>query len=142
MLLIAAFIAFFYLKKQTIINYKKYPPSTDCKSIAQMFNNDYHDPIFISVADQFDKENTMNNMGTGIYQCFCKNYPGDSEDVPFCDDYRRDFFIGLGLSQVVSFSIIFVNIILKTVNMLLIKYIGHNTESDQTQAIKLSIFVA
>jgi hypothetical protein len=40
-MLIGAFFAFYFLKIQTISNYKKYPPTTDCKSIAQMFNNDF-----------------------------------------------------------------------------------------------------
>jgi hypothetical protein len=84
----------------------------------------------------------MNNQGTGLYQCFCKNYPGSKSEVPFCDQYTVDYYWGLGLSQVVSFSVVIVNFILKTANILLIKFIGYNTESDQTMGIKYSIFVA
>lgn len=47
----------------------------------------------------------------------------------------------MGLSKIVSFSIVAVNFVLRTINILLIKYIGYNTESKQTTAIKTSIFV-
>jgi uncharacterized protein YneF (UPF0154 family) len=40
-LLIGAFFAFYIMKIQTIANYKKYPPTTDCKSIVQMFNGNF-----------------------------------------------------------------------------------------------------
>ena len=67
LLLLAAFTVFFVLKQQTILNYKKYPPTTDCKSISQMFKNDLGPSSNYSIVASFDKENTMNQQGTGIY---------------------------------------------------------------------------
>jgi len=52
-----------------------------------------------------------------------------------------DFFGGKALSQVVSISIVVINIILRTIMLSLIKWIGYHTESDQTGAIMTSIFI-
>jgi hypothetical protein len=49
-LLLAAFFAFFILKQQAIANQKKYPTSTDCDSIADMFGGNYKDATFNKVA--------------------------------------------------------------------------------------------
>jgi hypothetical protein len=140
-LLLAAFTAFYVLKRQAIDNYLKYPPTTDCKSIIDMFGGDFNDPKFQDLAKR-DKDNTLSFKGTGIYQCFCSKYPGKDSDVSFCDNYNKDQLVGMGLSKIVSFSIVIVNFVLRTVNMILIKYIGHHTESQQTTAIMTSIFVS
>ena len=105
-----------------------------------MFPNTFDNPLFRQQAE-IDKDYTMDKMGTGVYACFCKNYPGSRSEVPFCDQYTKDWLTGLALSQVVSFSIVIVNFILRTVNLFLIKLIGHHTESKQTVAIMTSIFV-
>lgn len=139
--LAGAFTIFYLLKRQTISNYLKYPPTLNCKSIISMFPQKFNDPLFRQQAE-IDKDYTMNKMGTGVYTCFCKNYPGSKSEVPFCDDYTKDWLTGLALSQVVSFSIVIVNFVLRTVNLLLIKLIGHHTESKQTVSIMTSIFVS
>ena len=36
-LLLGAFLSFYLLKTQTISNYRKYPPTTDCDTIVKMF---------------------------------------------------------------------------------------------------------
>jgi len=56
--------------------------------------------------------------------------------------YVDDFFGGKALSYVVSVSIVVINIILRTIMLTLIKWIGYHTESEQTGAIMTSIFVA
>lgn len=48
--LLVAFGIFFFLKLQTIANYAKYPPNTDCASIQSMFNHNYTDPVFMNYA--------------------------------------------------------------------------------------------
>lgn len=45
-LLLGAFLAFYFLKRTTITNYRKYPPTTDCKSIIKMFGSDFQDKQF------------------------------------------------------------------------------------------------
>ena len=71
-LLLGAFFTFYILKRQTIANYRKYPPTTDCDGVLKMFGDDpYKNPLFLTVAGA-DKDATLNEQGTGIYQCFCK----------------------------------------------------------------------
>ena len=67
-------------------------------------------------------------MGTGVYQCFCKEKTA-SEEEDLCFDYRIDQQIDLQIGLVVSFSIIAINIVLKAVNIILIRFIGYYTES-------------
>jgi hypothetical protein len=68
-------------------------------------------------------------MGTGVYQCFCKEKTGSEEEADLCFDYRIDQQIDLEIGLVVSFSIIAINIVLKAVNIILIRFIGYYTES-------------
>ena len=50
--------------------------------------------------------------------------------------------MGLLLTNVVSYGIVIFNIIIREVNIILIKKIGYHTESDQTSAIFVAIFLA
>jgi len=45
-LLLGAFVSFYLLKSQTITNYQKYPPTTDCNTTVNMFNGNYSDEMF------------------------------------------------------------------------------------------------
>ena len=45
-LLLGAFASFYLLKRQTITNYQKYPPTTDCETIVNMFQGNFSDPEF------------------------------------------------------------------------------------------------
>ncbi len=135
-----AFGIFYILKSFTISNNEKYPPSTDCASIIDMFGSDFDDTDFREFAGA-DKNPTMDGKGTGIYYCFCKNYDGNLDKPDYCDDYTYDYLIALALGKVVSFAIVIINTILRTIVMMLIKYIGFYTESEQTLNIKSSIFV-
>jgi hypothetical protein len=65
-LLFGMLVSFYLLKRQTISNYQKYPPTTDCDSILKMFKGNFSDPIFKSFA-QSDLKNTENEKGVGIF---------------------------------------------------------------------------
>jgi hypothetical protein len=54
------------LKRQTIKNYQKYPPTTDCDTIVKMFNNNFSDQTFKDYA-KIDKKYTEIVNGTGIF---------------------------------------------------------------------------
>lgn len=59
-----------------------------------------------------------------------------------CGMYTNDnFILGLFLAQIVAITIVVINIILKSIMLALILYIGYHTESEQTGAIKSSVFV-
>jgi len=59
-----------------------------------------------------------------------------------CDMFAKDFFGGLTLAQVVSISIVVINLLLRNSMLTLISWIGYHTESQQTNAIMVSIFIA
>lgn len=137
-LLIGAFISFCILKIQTISNYRKYPPTTDCDTIVNMYNGNFDDPNFIKYA-AIDKTNTEDEKGAGIYQCYCQLNPKSSDT---CSDFTIDKYKALALSQVVTFGIVAVNFIIRTINIILIKTIGYYTESKEAKVIMISIFIA
>jgi uncharacterized protein YneF (UPF0154 family) len=57
-ILLLAFGAFFFLKRATIKNYQKYPPTTDCTSLVNMFDNNFDDTMFKHYAT-LDKDPTL-----------------------------------------------------------------------------------
>lgn len=90
-LLCLAFAAFYFLKRITINNYKKYPPTTDCDNILDQFGN-VLTGTFREYAE-LDEKPTDIFQGTGIYQCYCAEYKkvnGNYDDAPFCSTYSSD----------------------------------------------------
>lgn len=90
----------------------------------------------------------MHNFGTGFYQCYCESRLKKvgtidifANENDLCYTYVWDGYGGKALSLIVSMSIVVINIILRTIMMTLIKFIGYHTESEQTKNIKTSIFV-
>jgi len=49
---------------------------------------------------------------------------------------------GYAISELVSVAVTVVNTIIRTINIILIKFVGYHTESEEITAIMLSIFVA
>jgi hypothetical protein len=70
-LLFLAFMAFYTLKQQTIANYKKYPPTTDCTGLYKDFSvagtDGVTNPIPVATNDDF-----LNPAGTDMI--LIKNY--------------------------------------------------------------------
>jgi hypothetical protein len=64
----------------------------------------------------------------------------DSTDI--CKDFTVDKYKALALSQVVTFGIVVINIVIRTINIMLIKKIGYYTESKEARIIMVSIFVS
>ncbi len=144
LVLVMALVIFYLLKKTVIENQKKYPPTTDCVQLDDMFASNVSDPSFIGVAFM-DKDSTLDYNGTGLYYCYCSLYlktnslytvlyDGDTTDqavdANFCFQYAHDNLKGSALSTLVSLSVSVINIILRTVNMFLISLIGYHTESN------------
>jgi len=127
-------VIFFFLKKATINNLLKYPPSFDCSEIDSLFKTNQ---TLYQQAATFDKDPTLNYNGVGVYQCYCSSV-GSSNSI--CSNYKSDLFGGTILTSLVSLLTVVINIILRTVNIKLINMIGYHTESGQTQAIMKAIF--
>lgn len=89
-----------------------------------MFQND---PKQFKQIAELDRNNTSESMGTGVYECFCKEDTASGEDI--CSDYKNHLLEDQLIAQVVSFSIIAGNLVLRAVVIILIRYIGYYTES-------------
>ena len=90
-----------------------------------MFQND---PKQFKQIAELDRNNTSESMGTGVYECFCKEATASGEDS-LCSDYKNHLLEDQLIAQVVSFSIIAGNLVLRAVVIILIRYIGYYTES-------------
>ena len=92
-----------------------------------------------------DQGYTLSFQGTGIYQCYCRTHSslGDFADSSkLCHNYQLDMKGGYSISELVSVAVTVVNTIIRTINIILIKFIGYHTESSEITAIMVSIFVA
>jgi len=115
-----------------------------------------------------DQSPTQNYNGTGFYQCYCALYIGEYgqwdvmssdndtsvtlddilledsalQNANICYDYTKDNLWSSFLSTLVSLSVSVINIILRTVNIILISIIGYHTESNQTKAVMAAVFIS
>lgn len=73
--LILALVIFSLLKRTVLQNQLQYPPTTDCQMISGMFN--VPEPLDYQpyqAAAYADMNNTLNQIGVGLYYCYCKSY--------------------------------------------------------------------
>jgi len=63
-------------------------------------------------------------------------------DGDTCFMYSRQLLGGSALSNCVSYAIIIFNMVIREVNIVLIKIIGYHTESQELKTIMFSIFLA
>lgn len=85
-LLLAAFFAFYLLKQQTIRNQQKYPSTTNCQAVYDMFGGSLDNPDFSKFAEA-DGPLAQHAKGTGLYYCYCKQYVktrGGYSGAAFC----------------------------------------------------------
>ena len=127
--IILTFLLFTFLKSVSGKNKIKYPPSTDCNNIKNYFkiqDGSIDSGSFKDYAE-LDEIATKISRGLGYYQCYCKSFSAESNSL--CDMYTEDYRIGLALANTVTVLVSIVNIVLRTVNMKLIAYVGLDTES-------------
>lgn len=92
-----------------------------------------------------DKDPTEVFQGTGIYMCYCKGTVTSffiTDETDPCYQYSSDLNGGTLLTNVVSYSIVIVNIILRTINIMFINKIGYHTESEQIKAVMTAVFIS
>lgn len=68
LLLIGMFVLFTWLTVLSVANNLRYPPSTNCAYIDAMFAG--NNATYQTYAET-DRPFTVNQQGTGIYQCYC-----------------------------------------------------------------------
>jgi len=140
---------FAWVKIESVTIQKQFPPSFDCPSIDEMFEDNA--PAYLQMA-AIDKNYTLNFFGTGNYQCYCAmlklkkgtDYVNlfNDDDKQLCSQYNKlkaDSYI---LGNAISFMITGVNFIIRAINIKLVGCIQYHTKSQETQAITISIFVA
>lgn len=86
--------------------------------------------------------------GSGYYQCYCKTYTtikdiahSENYKKELCYNYHYDIYIGFLLTQSVTILVTLTNIIIRTINIQLISFIGYQTKSEQVSMVMRSIFV-
>jgi len=143
-LLFGMFVLFTFLQLIAVKNANRYPASTDCTTVSAMFTDN---ATFEQYA-RIDEPYTVKQQGTGVYQCFCLNtfsytqFFSYQEGVDTCYTYARQLVGGTLLSNTVAYSIVIANIIIREINIVMIKMSGNHTESGQIQEIFLAIFIA
>jgi len=92
---------------------------------------------------------------TGVMQCFCadekaegvlsdKNYvfTGETDGVEMCKAYNDDKITSKVYGQCIAFIIIAINLVLKTVIIKGITWVGEDTNSEQLSSITNGVFIA
>lgn len=59
-----------------------------------------------------------------------------------CHNYKSDKYYGLILNNFVTVMVAVINIIIRTINMKLIDFIGYSTDSKRVSLIMVSVFIA
>ena len=136
------FVLFAALKSRSGKNKIKYPSKIDCDYINSQFENDV---TSYERYAQYDHAPTKLYRGAGIYQCFCKTHSSKADFFSqghLCQLYQQDQLWGLSLANFVTFLVSVINVVIRTLNIVLIEKIGLHTQSKKVGAIMTSIFVA
>lgn len=134
----AIFTLFSFLKHNVANSMKKYPPNIDCEVFDKIPM-----PIFIFLALE-DKPHALQERGNGLYMCYCKKFGktfGDyTSESDICYSYFADTANTEWIENLITVSIVVINIIIRVINILFIKSIGYTYESQQIMVIMTTIF--
>ena len=111
-ILIVIVLLFITVQKPVTEINKKYPPLTMCDPLEEVHAS--YD-VFKTFA-QDDKKNTLNRMGRGNYQCFCKRfstYEDYFDEQSLCYEYKQDKYHQDLIFNMITVSIVFLNLILR-----------------------------
>ena len=137
-LLFGMFVLFTFLQLIAVKNANRYPASTDCTTVSAMFTDN---ATFEQYA-RIDEPYTVKQQGTGVYQCFCLNtfsytqFFSYQEGVDTCYTYARQLVGGTLLSNTVAYSIVIANIIIREINIVMIKMSGNHTERKTSTVLR------
>ena len=137
-----ALALFTFAKSAVVKTQASYPPTFDCTDVDAQFG---HDPAEYEQYARLDKTYTEQAQGTGIYLCYCKGQASSTDIFSsggLCESYSTATLKGVSLTTAVSYGIVIFNIVIREVNVVLIKLIGYHSESAQTSAVFVAIFVA
>lgn len=142
------FLFFTWMKSKAIKNMWRYPQTTNCDTVASQFMNGTVVNVteYAYYAQNVDMDLTLNRQGSGIYQCYCKNYAdlvdASHNTANFCHTWFRQAYGGYAIGESVTVAITVVNIIIRSLCIFLIKKVGYHTETQEITAIMMTIFIA
>lgn len=141
--LLGMFILFSWMKSKSIKNMYRYPSTLNCESVDSLFtlNGDFNQTKYEFYAT-VDEVPTVNRQGTGMYQCYCKNYAENATNPNLCDTYYEQQRGGYVIGQSVTVAITIVNIVIRSFCIWLIQMVGYKTISGEIAAITVTIFIA
>jgi len=147
LLLLGSLVLFIYMMAETVENQLKYPPSTDCISIDSQFNNDFTEGGDYWQQAEIDERFTMEQQGSGIYQCFCHGYVTHGKltkvgQYGICGKYVTNEVGGYLTTTSITVLISVINIVIRTICIVLIRMIGFHTISVQASAVMVLVTVA
>ena len=151
-LFVGAFAIFFYAQK-TVYKYTQAFPSYDCKA----FESANKDAATVEAAAFANYEYITKHPGTPVstaFECFCEarflagDLPNHKykiagyNETEICLTYWEGKSNSYFIKEGVSFAIIGINFVLRTVVMILMKWVRFPTISDEMDAITMGIFAA
>lgn len=132
-------------------------PKVNC----DLYYENYKDDLYPFAFSDYVVNNELMTKGKapsfqGYMQCFCDQQsdnevaadtlyasPNDASiELPICYDYSISIFVTLAIGQGITGFIVVVNIILKTLTIKLITWIGFDTHSEQLTKITNGVFIA
>lgn len=142
--LIAMFGLFVLMKHLQTTNMFRYPATMNCLSINSIFQNQQSlYPTYASL----DQTYTVNQQGTGIYQCYCKQQgltqlaDAAGNDGSICHEYFVQYSGGYFLGELVTVVITVVNIMIRTLCIFMIKKVGYWTVTGEITAIMVTVYI-
>jgi len=157
------FLLYSALKSKAGQNKLKYPSSTNCASIGRLFERDLYDETTKKTVRKLDEAKfygyakhdqaaTAQGSGAGYYQCFCTKHAGAKELSDnkvkkekrqlLCGRFQADKTFGLALTNAVTVLVAVINIVIRTLNISLVDFIGYDTDSQRVSLVMLSVFWA
>jgi hypothetical protein len=120
----------------------RYPSAVECQEI----DNQFTDLAVFREFAEHDKEHTLEAIGKGDYQCYCKLHAGagmlavyqDPEHL--CHEYWRDTINAWLFSQSIAVLIVIMNLVIQGIAMQLTRRIGYRSVSEETHRANYFIF--
>lgn len=145
-MLVGVFFLFTWLKSASAANNEKYPKRTNCEGITDLYttDGDIDEAAFKSMA-MYDKPNTLNKIGGGYYQCYCKAFSTSTDGADssnMCATYQQDQYIALALTNTVTALVSAVNIALRMTIQYFVDLIGYDTNSERFAVIMVTSFMS
>jgi hypothetical protein len=129
------------LKSYSTLSASQFPLSNNCQIISAR----YPDKEMFEKLAIWDKTNTINMEGYGIYQCYCKLNSSKldliyEEEESTCYFYHHSTSVALVQKYCITIGITLFNYVLKMFNVKIIEGIGYHTNGRVVASMVVSVF--